>query len=693
MTALTGTTIAVRRRAGEVRRGWLVLCVVAVWVLLWIPLRGRHTLSLSTSELSPLHERLNDLRDSINSTRGSSPIFSAFLDVIRASIDQLTVLLQSLISQPAYGRPVPLIGWLGVVAAATVGAYAVGNLRVAVLTAAGFTSFGLLGYWQESMDTLALTLAAVLICLAVGIPLGIWAGLSDRLNRVLTPVLDFMQTMPTFVYLAPLTLLFLIGPASAVIATLIYAMPPVVRITAHGIRSVASSSLEAGTSLGATRWQLLRTVRVPMAKRTIVLGINQTVMCALSMVTIAALIDAPGLGQVVVRALQTLDVGTAFSAGLAIVIMAIVLDRVTTAARDRVETQYRAGPRARGRRRAVLAGLAVVAAVALYLSYTYVWAAYFPGPERGGVVGGHVATWVTQASDWVQVHLGAVTDAIRNTISYGLLNPLQSLIAQSPWYLVSAVVLAIAWIAAGLRILPTVAVCLGLLVATGLWQEAMVTLAATLVATVIVMALGVVVGVWMGRSDRADRLIRPTLDAAQVMPAFVYLVPFLGLFGASRFTAIVAAVVFAAPVAIKLVADGVRGVPATVVEAAISSGSSPWQVITKVQLPLARQSVTLAANQGLIYVLSMVVVGGLVGAGALGYLVVAGFSQSDLYGKGLAAGVAVVLLGVLLDRITQAAARRVGVEGVGTGFRRRGLPPWVGGGRGSSRAPALVGGG
>jgi glycine betaine/proline transport system permease protein len=177
------------------------------------------------------------------------------------------------------------------------------------------------------------------------------------------------------------------------------------------------------------------------------------------------------------------------------------------------------------------------------------------------------------------------------------------------------------------------------------------------------------------------------------MPAFVYLVPFLGLFGASRFTAIVAAVVFAAPVAIKLVADGVRGVPATVVEAAISSGSSPWQVITKVQLPLARQSVTLAANQGLIYVLSMVVVGGLVGAGALGYLVVAGFSQSDLYGKGLAAGVAVVLLGVLLDRITQAAARRVGVEGVGTGYRRRGLPPWVGGRRGSSRAPALVGGG
>jgi glycine betaine/proline transport system permease protein len=143
-----------------------------------------------------------------------------------------------------------------------------------------------------------------------------------------------------------------------------------------------------------------------------------------------------------------------------------------------------------------------------------------------------------------------------------------------------------------------------------------------------------------------------------VMPAFVYLVPFLGLFGTSRFTAIVAAVVFAAPVAIKVIADGIGGLPETVVEAATSSGSSTWQIITKVQLPLARRALALAANQGLIYVLSMVVVGGLVGAGALGYLVVAGFSQTSLYGKGLAAGVAIVLLGILLDRITQAAARR-----------------------------------
>src|SRR5262245_26174872 len=201
MTTLTATATAIRRRTGELRRGWLIVGVVLGWVLLWIPLHGRPTLALSTSELSPPHERVNDLRDTINRTRGDSAVFTGFIDVIRSSIDQLTVFLQSLLSQPAYGRPVPVLGWLGVVVLATSVAYAMGNAKVSMLTAAGFVSFGLLGYWRESMDTLALTFAAVLICLVIGIPLGVWAGLSDRLNRLLTPILDFMQTMPTFVYL------------------------------------------------------------------------------------------------------------------------------------------------------------------------------------------------------------------------------------------------------------------------------------------------------------------------------------------------------------------------------------------------------------------------------------------------------------------------------------------------------------
>ena len=178
----------------------------------------------------------------------------------------------------------------------------------------------------------------------------------------------------------------------------------------------------------------------------------------------------------------------------------------------------------------------------------------------------------------------------------------------------------------------------------------------TLVATLMVMALALVFGVWMARNRRVDVALRPLLDAGQTIPPFVYLIPVLALFGTSRFTAIVAAIVYAAPAAIKLVADGVKSVSPTTIEASRSTGATAWQEITKVQLPMARGSLVLAANQGLLYVLAMVVIGGLVGAQALGYDIVLGFSRSEEWGRALTGGITIVLLGIMIDRITRAAA-------------------------------------
>ena len=649
-------------------RRLLAVGTLAAWLVLYVVLEGRDTLFLSPAELTPLHRRVNEASDAIGAGRNTNPLFLYGFNEVRLVLDTVVTAVQGLIAQPSGGRPVPAVGWLGVVAVATWLACALGSLRVGLLTVAGLLLLGLQGLWTESMDTLALTLSAVALCLLIGIPLGLWAGLSERVHRVVMPVLDFMQTMPTFVYLAPLTLFFLIGPASATVATLIYALPPVVRLTAHGVREVPGAVVEATTSLGATGAQRLRTVLLPMARRTIVLGVNQTIMAALSMATIAALIDAPGLGKTVIKALETLDVGTAFNAGLAIVVLAIVLDRTTTAASARAEAGRRAGGRgARLRRPALLAG-AVLVVAAVLLSRTYLWAADFPARA---VVGGRsveigVGPTIARAADsvttWVQDHLSGVTGGLKDVVTLYLLNPFEALLTGSPWWLVLAALTALAALAGGRAAALTTLVGLVALIGTGLWFDAMTTLASVVLATLVVLALGVAVGVWMGRSRRADAVLRPVLDAGQTLPAFVYLVPFLALFSASRFTAIVAAVVFAAPVAIKIVADGIRAVPPVTVEAATALGCTRTQTVVGVQLPMARRSLALAANQGVIYVLSMVVVGGLVGAGALGYDVVAGFSQSQLYGKGLAAGLAIVLLGVVLDRVTQAAARRAGPE-------------------------------
>jgi len=640
----------------RLNRRWLIGLTIGLWVVLFAILRGRDTLNLQQADVTPLHTWLNSVNDAVGAGRVSNPVFLYFFNEIRLVINAGATFLQSLLSQPAGDRPLPVIGWFGVVALVGFLSWALGNWRVGLLAACGFFFLGLQGLWQPSMDTLALTLTAVLFSLLVGIPLGIWAGTSDRVNAFLTPVLDLMQTMPTFVYLAPLVLLFAIGPASATIATLIYAAPPVIRITAHGIRQVPRETIEAAESLGTTRSQMLLKVTLPVAKRTVVVGINQTIMAALSMVTLAALIDAPGLGRVVLEALNHLDIGAAFNGGLAIVIMAIVFDRVTTAASVRSDMARCHPPRHRRLHQLSLAAGAVVTAACVYLSYTFVWAAQFPSQLD---LGTPTQRYTSDSVDWVQQHLGSSTNALKDAFTVHAFNPLQTLFTDSPWWLATGAIIVLTGLIGSRRSAVTAAVTLGVIVATGLWSDAMTTLVATLIGTVAVLVLGVVVGVWMGRSAKVDRVIRPVLDAAQVMPAFVYLVPFVALFAASRFTGVIAAVLYASPVVIKIVADGISGVSATTMEAATAAGSSTWQLITKVQLPMSRTTLALATNQGLIYVLSMVVIGGLVGTGALGFDVVSGFRQDKWFGKGLAAGLAIVLLGIMLDRVTQAVSRRL----------------------------------
>ncbi|MGI9226274.1 MAG: ABC transporter permease subunit, partial [Candidatus Nanopelagicaceae bacterium] len=192
-----------------------------------------------------------------------------------------------------------------------------------------------------------------------------------------------------------------------------------------------------------------------------------------------------------------------------------------------------------------------------------------------------------------------------------------------------------------------------------LWFDAMVTLTQTIVATLLTMIVGVAIGIWVGRSKRADSFFRPFMDAGQTMPAFVYLVPMLGLFGPTRFTAIATGIVYSIPVVVKIVGEGIRAVPESIVEAATAAGSNIRQIITKVQLPASKKALLLAANQGMIFVLAVIVIGGWVGAGGLGYLVIMGSSKPELTGKGLVAGLAILILGVTIDRIAQAAARRV----------------------------------
>lgn len=648
MTALEALPAWMRRRST------LIVAVIALWIILGSLFSGIHTLELSTAANTPVTDWLRELAASIRGSRSEAPLFVYVFNPMRAGIEGFIEIIRALIAVPASGNVIPVIGWFGVVAVAGYIVYASSNWRTALLSMGLLTACGMLGVWTYTMDTLAMTIGAVLLSLVIAIPIGIWAGLNDRVMAFIRPVLDLAQILPTLVYLAPLALVFLIGVAAATIATMIYSIPICVRITAHAIRSLKAGPIEAAESMGSTRGQMLRKVQLPMARRTIILGINQTTLAALSFVVIAALIGAPGLGKPVIEALTIRNVGDGVVAGLAVVFLAIMLDRATTAA---VQHSGEIPPEGAAlvRRRIGLAAGGVATLVAIYLSRFQLWAAVFPEQL---VIGEYIANAADAVTEWVTSTFYFLTIGLNENFTIHVLNRVEGLLSNTPWYITIIAISLLAAIIGGRFVAILSAVLLGAIVLIGLWNDSMVTLTQVLIATGIVMLIGVIFGVMAGRSAKVERALKPILDAGQTLPAFVYLVPVLALFGPSRFAAIVCGVFYATPVVVRVVADGVRGVPSDMVEAAVSSGSSTTQVVTKVQLPASKRSLLLGANQGMIFVLAVVVIGGFVGAGGLGYLVIVGQSKPELQGKGLAAGLAIVLLGVVMDRIAQAGARR-----------------------------------
>ncbi|MFI0711937.1 ABC transporter permease [Streptomyces inhibens] len=567
------------------------------------------------------------------------------------------------------------LGWTGVTAGVTLIAWRVAGVRIAATALVSFVVSGLLGMWVPTMQTLALMVVAVAASVLVGALLGLAAGLSDRLFRLLRPVLDTMQVLPAFAYLLPVVLVFGIGVPAALLATVIYAAPPMARLTALGLRGADPGVLEAVSSLGATGRQRLLTARLPLARKELLLGVNQTIMMALSMVVIASMIGAAGLGDRVYQALASVDVGAALAAAIPIVLLAIVMDRTTAAAGG----GYRPGRtklRARGRIGAdtaatgpkwqrgwpVWAGVAAVTAVLALvgrLSGSLVW----PGAWSLDI-----ARPVNDFKEWMVDHLYSGVPVVGGTADWAahftnwVLNPLRDGLTALPWYGTLLIVAALAWLIGTWRTALTAVLAMAAIGVLGVWKPSMNTLSQVLAALAVTLVIGFGVGILAAGSKRFEAILRPVLDVMQTMPQFVYLIPVVALFAVGRAPAAAAAVVYALPAVIRITTQGLRQVDPAAMESARSLGATRWQILRQVQLPLARPALLLAVNQGVVLVLAVVIIGGLVGGGALGYDVVTGLATGDL-ALGLVAGVAIVCLGLMLDRVTQPTERRTTGKG------------------------------
>jgi glycine betaine/proline transport system permease protein len=539
----------------------------------------------------------------------------------------------------------PRISWVGICAAFAILGYALGGGRLAALAAGCMLYIALFGQWESAMLTLALIIISVPVCILLGLAMGILAFRVPAIDRlVMTPMLDLMQTMPTFAYLIPMLLLFGNSPVSGMIATAIFAMPPMVRATILALQRVPHEIDDFGEMVGCTPRQKMMRVLLPSARPMLMVGVNQVIMLALNMVIISSMIGAGGLGYDVLLALRALKIGQGMEAGLAIVAMAILLDRLSQAAARQKPAAHFDGGAFWQRYPMFTLAVAVLAA-------TTVLGVFIPAFEAvPKEITISTAPWWKAGVDWITVNWFDTIEAFRTTLLIYVLNPVRSFLEGFPW-LGALLLIGLAGFRLGgaklaVLVVPLTFFC----AATGLWEKTMATLYLCGVSAIIAALLGIPIGFMASRSDRVEAFVNPIIDTLQTLPSFCFIIPVVMLFRVGDVTAMIATVLFAIVPAIRYTNHGIRQIPVSLIEAAKVSGCTPAQTFWRVQLPLALPEIMLGINQTVLLALSMIIICAMIGTRDLGQEVFIALAKADA-GRGITAGFAIAFVGIVTDRL------------------------------------------
>ena len=552
--------------------------------------------------------------------------------------------------------------WIVVVAVAAMLGFRLGGRWLGLFCGAATLFIGFNGYWDSAMLTMSVLVVSVIIAVGVGVPIGIFVAFSNRLEAVVRPILDTMQVLPAFVYLIPALILFGVSGAQGVFLTVVYCIPPVIRLTNLGIRQVPKAATETAYSHGSTASQTLFQVQLPLAKSSIMMGINQTIMMAVAMVIITALVGVDGLGRDVWLSLREVDAGEGLESGIAIVLLAIILDRLSYALAN-------SGPKSTTSGQAISPGIEATAGRSL----TKMAAPYALPISGVGLIGVllvlgflvgplrdfpsdltfSMADPVNNVFDWMAVNLYFITSWVRDSLFRELgYSPIYTLLLWLPWPALMVIAAGLAYVTAGWRVALFAVAGLAFAGVGGIWDITMETLSQVLTAGLFTVVVGISVGIAASQSRALESALRPILDTMQTMPIFVYLIPVIMLWGIGPLVGIIATAVYALPPVIRMTTLGIKEVPAQGIETALAHGSTGLQTMLQVKIPLAFPTILLGVNQTIIMVFAMVIIAGLVGGGGLGQEV---FTNSIWLrmGDGLIAGMTIVFMAMALDRMTR----------------------------------------
>lgn len=638
-------------RAGGIGLALVALAIALVLFKPWLP---AGLVRLPSALVVPFADALNRLFDFVKDDLGLVHVTRAVAGAIEWLLDVTANLLYGRRRWPYLG-PLP---WSVVAVTAGCLGHWLGGHRLALLGGGTFAWVALMGQWTWTMETLSVIVVAVPVAVGLGLGLGIAAWRSAGVERVLNPVLNVAQSLPHFAYMIPVVIFVGVGPKSGAVVTIVFAVPPMIRMTVLGLRKVPPETVESGEMCGASRWQLLRHVRVPTARTEVLVGVNQVIMQSLAMVVLASFIGMPGLGQKLLQLLQSLKIGRSIEIGVTIVLLAIMLDRLSKAWAMRQPVHFERGTSWVRRHRTLVVWAALCAAA-------FALARVFPlAAEIGRRDAFSLAKPLDAIVNAALAFVDPVALAVRSFLIRDVLVPMRDAYLWLPTTAVAVAVAGIAWRVGGWRSAGTCTAYVVLIALSGWWDRAMITAYMVSFAVLLSALIGLPLGAWAAaRHVRAQRVLL-ACDTMQTFPSFIYLIPVIMLFGVNDVAAIAAVVVFGTVPMTRYTIEGLRGVPPELLEAADMSGATSGQKLRCVALPMAVPTIMVGLNQTVMFSLFMVIIAAFIGTQDLGQEMQRALSSLDV-GKGLVLGLCVAFMGLTVDHlITRWGAGRSRLLGI-----------------------------